>query len=509
MPTRRDFLKKTILGAAALPLASLCPERATAAGRKSNLVFILADDAGYGDFSCFGAVRIKTPNIDRLAAEGVLFTDAYAPFATCTPTRYSLLTGEYAWRKPGTNILPGDAALIIEPGRPTLPALMKQAGYITGAVGKWHLGMGDGNLDFNGEIKPGPLEVGFDYFFGMPATGDRVPCVYIENHRVVNLDPNDPIKVSYKNPVGDDPTGKTHPEQLKMKLSAGHDGTIVNGISRIGFMAGGRAARWKDEDMADTFTKKAVEFMEKHKREPFFLYFCAHDPHVPRVPHPRFRGSSGCGVRGDVIQEFDACVGQVMAALDRFDVAENTLVIVTSDNGGVVDDGYADGAVDDLDGHRPNGPLRGTKYSAYEGGVRVPFVARWPARIKPGQASKAVVCLIDMAATGAALAGTTLPVEAAPDSFNCLPAIADGAKSPRETLILDGRAIRRGEWKYVLKQRSKRQEGEEASSEPPGELYNLADDVGETKDLSNLHPDLTKEFYGKLTAARQAKRTRS
>jgi arylsulfatase A-like enzyme len=343
----------------------------------------------------------------------------------------------------------------------------------------------------------------------MPATGDRVPCVYIENHRVVNLDPSDPISVSYKNPVGDDPTGKSHPEMLKMKLSAGHDGTIVNGISRIGFMAGGKAARWKDEDMADTFTTKAVEFMEKHGREPFFLYFCAHDPHVPRVPHPRFRGSSGCGVRGEVIQEFDACVGRLMTALDRLGLAENTLVIVTSDNGGVVDDGYADGAVDDLNGHRPNGRLRGTKYSAYEGGVRVPFVARWPNRIKPGQASKEVVCLIDMAAAAAALAGTTLPADAAPDSFNCLSTIADGAKSPRETLILEGRAIRRGDWKYVLKQRPKRQEGKDASTENLGELYNLADDIGETKDLSNQQPDLAKELYGKLMAARQAKRTRS
>jgi arylsulfatase A-like enzyme len=509
MSTRREFLKNALVGAAALPLASLFLEKGAAGGRKPNLVFILADDAGYGDFSCYGATKIKTPNIDRLAAQGVRFVDAYAPFATCTPTRYSLLTGEYAWRKRGTNILPGDAALIIEPGRPTLPALMKNRGYATGAVGKWHLGLGDGNLDFNGEIKPGPLEVGFDYFFGMPATGDRVPCVYIENHRVVNLDPTDPIKVSYKNPVGDEPTGKSHPELLALKLSEGHDGTIINGISRIGFMTGGRAARWKDEDMADLFTKKAVKFIETHKDEPFFLYLCTHDPHVPRAPHARFRGTSGCGVRGDVLQEFDACVGDVIAELDRLGIADNTLVIVTSDNGGVVDDGYADGAEHDLNGHRPNGPLRGTKYSAYEGGVRVPFVARWPAKIKPGRVSKEIICLIDLAATGAALAGTTLPAEAAPDSFNCLPTIADGAQSPREALVLEGRAIRRGDWKYVLKQRTKKQEGEEASSESPGELYNLADDIGETKDLADKHPDLAKELYGKLIAARQAKRTRS
>ena len=501
-------MKNALLGAAALPLASLSLEKAARAGGLPNLVFILGDDIGYGDFGCYGATRIKTPNIDRLAGRGVRFTDAYAPSATCTPTRYSILTGEYAWRKKGTQILPGDAALIIEPGRPTLPALMKKAGYAPGAVGKWHLGLGEGNLDFNGEIKPGPLEIGFDYFFGMPATGDRVPCVYIENHRVVNLDPNDPIKVSYAKPVGDDPTGKTHPELLKLKLSAGHAGTIVNGISRIGFMAGGQAARWKDEEMADMFTRKAVEFIAKHKDGPFFLYFGTHDPHVPRVPHPRFRGTSGCGIRGDVIQEFDACVGEVMAALGRLGLADNTLVIVTSDNGGVVDDGYADGARRDLNGHSPNGPLRGTKYSAYEGGVRIPFIAYWPARIKQARVSKEVVCLIDMAATAAASAGVSLPAEAAPDSFNCLLTMTKKTKSPRETLILEGRAIRRGEWKYILREKPQKQEAKEGSEESAGELYNLADDIGETRDLAAKHPDLAKKLQAELMAARQAKRTR-
>jgi len=510
MPSRRDFLQTAVMGTAALPLASLVLKRPpAAAGRKPNLVFILADDGGYGDFGCYGATKIKTPNIDRLAVQGVRFTDAYAPNATCTPTRYSILTGEYAWRKPGTGILPGDAALIIEPGRPTLPALMKKAGYATGAVGKWHLGLGDGRLDWNGEIEPGPLEIGFDYFFGMPATGDRVPCVYIENRRVVNLDPADPIQVDYKTPVGDDPTGKTHPERLKMELSAGHDGTIINGISRIGFMSGGKAARWTDEDMAATFTRKAVEFIEKHKDGPFFLYFGTHDPHVPRVPHPRFRGTSGCGVRGDVIQEFDGSVGEVTAVLDRLGLAGDTLLIVTSDNGGVINDGYDDGADRDINGHRPNGPLRAGKYVAYEGGVRVPFLARWPGRIKPGTVSKQVISLVDLAATGAALAGTSLPVEAAPDSFNSLPAIADGAKSPRAALILEGRAIRKGDWKYVLKQQPKIKDGIEEAGAPVGELYNLADDIGETTDLAAKHPDVAKELRAALIAARSSKRTRS
>ncbi|HEY8503832.1 MAG TPA: sulfatase-like hydrolase/transferase, partial [Gemmataceae bacterium] len=327
------------------------PEPARTPG--PNIVLIYADDLGYGDVGCYGATRVKTPNIDRLAAQGLRFTDAHSPSATCTPSRYALLTGEYAWRRKGTGILPGDARLIIPTGRVTLPSLLKEAGYTTGVVGKWHLGLGDGELDWNREIKPGPLEVGFDYAFLIPATGDRVPCVYVENHRVVALDPTDPVRVSYGKPVGDEPTGRDHPELLKLKPSHGHDQTIVNGISRIGYMAGGKAARWKDEDMADDITRKAVAFIEKHKGEPFFLFFSTHDIHVPRVPHPRFRGKSDCGTRGDVIVQLDWCVGEILAALERQKLTDDTLVIFSSDNGPVVDDGYQDGAVEDLNGHKP------------------------------------------------------------------------------------------------------------------------------------------------------------
>jgi arylsulfatase A-like enzyme len=199
-----------------------------------NVVVILADDVGYGDLGCYGATRVKTPHLDRLAAEGIRFTDGHAASATCTPTRYALLTGQYPWRKRGTGILPGDAALIIEPGSTTLASVMRQAGYRTAAVGKWHLGLGAGNLDWNTEIKPGPREIGFDYSFLIPATGDRVPCVYVENQRVAGLNPSDPIRISYAAKVGDEPTGAERPELLKMKLTRGHDMTIVNGISRIG-----------------------------------------------------------------------------------------------------------------------------------------------------------------------------------------------------------------------------------------------------------------------------------
>ena len=270
-----------------------------------NVIIIYADDLGYGDVGCYGAKRVKTPNIDKLAAQGIRFLDAHAPSATCTPSRYAMLTGEYAWRQKGTGVLPGNAALIIQPGRLTLASLFKQAGYKTGVVGKWHLGLGKTGMDWNGDIKPGPLEIGFDYAFLMPATGDRVPCVYVENHRVVNLDLKDPIQVSFGQPIGNEPTGLKNPELLKLHPSHGHNQTIVNGISRIGYMSGGQSARWKDEDMADDFTRKAIAFIENHKAAPFFLYFATHDIHVPRVPHPRFVGKTDMGPRGDVIVQLD------------------------------------------------------------------------------------------------------------------------------------------------------------------------------------------------------------
>ncbi len=258
--SRRVFLKSIGWTAA----ACLLPGRAKAAEeRPRNVVFIYADDLGYGDVGCYGATKVATPNVDRLAREGVRFVNAHSASATCTPSRYAMLTGEYAWRRKGTGVLPGDARLIIEPGRTTLASLMKKAGYRTGVVGKWHLGLGAGELDWNKEIKPGPLEIGFDYCFLIPATGDRVPCVFVENHRVARLDPKDPIEVSYQKPIGDEPTGKDHPELLKMHPSHGHDQTIVNGISRIGYMSGGQAARWVDEDIADTITGEAVAFIEK------------------------------------------------------------------------------------------------------------------------------------------------------------------------------------------------------------------------------------------------------
>jgi hypothetical protein len=299
---RREFLRRAGIGC--LGFALPAPAGAGASPRP-NIVVIYADDLGYGDVSCYGASGVRTPHIDRLASRGRRFLNAHAPAATCTPSRYALLTGEYAWRRKGTSILPGDAALIIDPGRATLPSMLRAAGYETAAIGKWHLGLGKGSPDWNGEIAPGPLDVGFDYSFLIPATGDRVPCVFVEDGRVVGLDPTDPISVSYGAPVGSEPTGRERPDLLKVRPSHGHDQTIVNGISRIGYMSGGRSARWVDEEIADTITAKAVSFIERRRDRPFFLYFATHDIHVPRVPHPRFAGKSGMGPRGDAILELD------------------------------------------------------------------------------------------------------------------------------------------------------------------------------------------------------------
>ena len=470
-----------------------------------NIVLLYADDLGYGDLGCYGATKISTPNMDRLAQQGLRFTDGHSASATCTPSRFALLTGEYAWRKKGTEILPGDAALIIPTNRTTLPSMLQKAGYRTGLVGKWHLGLGGrGGPDWNGEIKPGPLEVGFDYCFMQPSTGDRVPCVYVENHRVVGLDPKDPIKVSYRQKIGDEPTGKENPELLKQALRAGHEGTIIDGISRIGFMTGGHAARWKDETKAEVLTAKALEFIQQNAEKPFFLKFSAHDPHAPRVPHPRFVGKSGCGTRGDVIMEFDWCVGQIVETLEKLKLTSNTIVIVTSDNGPVVGVGYEDGAIRDLNGHKPAGPLRGQKMSVYEGGTRVPFIVSWPGRIKPG-VSGALVSQVDFTASFAALTGQKIPKGDARDSENVLTALLGESQTGRSKLIEhDGYgmlALRDGQWKYIEPDKRQR-----ASYSPSGELYDLGKDLGEKNDLRASQPEIAKKLSEDLRNLKRAGR---
>jgi arylsulfatase A-like enzyme len=482
---------------------------------KPNIVIIYADDLGYGDVSCYGATRISTPNIDRFAQQGLRFTNAHCTSATSTPSRYSLLTGEYAWRKKGTGVLPGDASSIIQTGRVTLPSVLKKAGYATGVVGKWHLGLGpEGGPDWNGEIKPGPIDLGFDYNFIIPATGDRVPCVFVENRRVVGLDSKDPITVSYVKPIGDEPTGKDHPELLKMHPSHGHDQTIVNGISRIGFMSGGKSALWVDENIADVITAKAVGFIEANKDKPFFLYFATHDIHVPRVPNQRFAGKSGMGARGDAILEFDWSVGEILKKLDNLKLSGKTIIIITSDNGPVVDDGYKDEAVEKLNGHKPAGPLRGGKYSAFDGGTRVAFMIKWDGKIKPG-ISDALVSQIDFLSSFASLSGQTLTSDAAPDSFNQLDVLLGKSKTGREWIVehaSSGRlSIIKGEWKYIVPGPGVKlniNTNTETGNDIVPQLYNLKNDLGEKMNIASANPLIVKELSGLLQKIQDSGRTR-
>jgi len=485
------------------------------AADKPNIIVILADDIGYGDLSCYGAKMVQTPNLDRLAREGRRFMDAHSPAATCTPSRRAMITGRYSWRQPeGAHIAPGDEAITIKPGTFTLPGMLKQAGYKTGIVGKWHLGLGNaGGPDWNGDIKPSPLDLGFDYSFIMAATGDRVPTVFIENRRVVGLDPADPIKVSYQSKVGDEPTGSENPELLKLKHTHGHDMTIVNGVGRIGWMTGGQSARWKDEEMADTFSKKAIEFVEREQDRPFFLYYATHNIHVPRVPNPRYLGKSQCGTRGDAIVELDQAVGELLATLDRLKLADKTLVMFSSDNGGIMDDGYED--VGNFE-HPCNGTLRGYKGSLFEGGHRVPFLARWPGRIPADSRCDELITLLDLTATLAALTGQTIPPGAAIDSCNVLPALLGQPHDQpgRETFVahvggVAGKvplAIRQGQWKLITEggaRPSFKDANKSNKTPPPAEvrkpfLVNLAADPGESTNVAAAHPERVLEMKALL-----------
>ncbi len=477
-----------------------------------NIVVIYIDDLGYGDVGCYGATAVATPNIDRIAAEGCRFTDGHSSAATCTPSRYSLLTGEYAWRRKGTNIAPGDANAIIKPGRVTVASLLKQAGYRTAAIGKWHLGLGDGPIDWNKAITPGPLEIGFDESFLIPATGDRVPCVYVANHHVVGLDPNDPITVSFKEPTGDEPTGLKNPDLLKVDWDHGHNNSIVNGISRIGFMSGGKEARWVDEDMADVITRQAVSFIDRHRathqKQPFFLYFCTHDIHVPRAPHSRFAGMTSMGPRGDVIAELDWTVGEILETLDQHKIADDTLVIFTSDNGPVLNDGYKDLAVEKVGDHKPAGPLRGGKYSAFEGGTRVPFLTRWPKKIQKGITSDALVCQIDFLASFAAMTGEVLPNGAGPDSLNTLPALLGDSRIGRDHLVeqASALAIRVGSMKFIESNNGpalNKQVNIETGNASDVRLYDLSSDPGEKTNIAKQHPERVGEMAKLLQDIRQ------
>lgn len=472
-------------------------------GQKPNVIVIYVDDLGFGDLGCYGSKTIKTPNIDQLARKGLLFTQAHTTSATCTPSRYSLLKGEYAFRRKDTGVATGDASALIPAGQQTVATIFSKAGYNTAAIGKWHLGLGPlGGPNWNGKIEHGPLDIGFKEAFILPATGDRVPCVYIENDHVRNLDIKDPIEVNYLKKIGSMPTGKENPELLKMKHSHGHDNTIVNGVGRIGFMVGGKQALWDDEDMAQTLANKAKSFMIRNQKSPFFLYFATHDIHVPRIPHSRFLGKSGFGNRGDALLQLDDSVGQLMKTLDSLRLTSNTLVILTSDNGPVVDDGYIDGSKENLGLHQPAGILRGGKYSSFEAGTRVPFIVKWPKQVQAGK-SNALISQIDFLATMNQLLGTEYNENSAKDSKANLNAWLGKDKIGREYIIEQAGtlAIKKGDWKFIKSGKGARLNtlvNIELGNDSEDQLYNLKTDPTEKNNVSTAQKEKSAELKSLL-----------
>ncbi|QDT64266.1 sulfatase family protein [Calycomorphotria hydatis] len=484
---------------------------------RPNVVIIYGDDVGYGDVGAYGSEKIPTPNIDRLAEQGLVFTDGHCPASTCSASRFTMLTGILAHRR-NIRILGPESALPIKENEFTLPRVFQNAGYTTAVVGKWHLGLGAEGVknDWNSAVKPGPLEIGFDYSFLLPNTNDRVPCVYLENHHVVDLDPNDPISLGKQL----DPRSTVYPDARKnpeamtyYKSTHGHNQTVINGVGRIGVMFGGKDALWNDETMADVFIERTTEWLTNHRRtnpdQPFFLYFASQDIHVPRMPHPRFQGKTSLGYRGDAMVQLDWTTGQLMKLLEDQGVAENTMIIFSSDNGPVYNDGYDDGttvltSTEEVDrGHDGSGPYRGGKYQIYEGGTRVPFIVSWPARIKPGR-SDALVTHTDFIRSFANLLDVSVPADAAPDSQDAMAALLGDDSNGNQFLVEEARgiALREGPWKLILDKTNKKQK---AAREPYAgvALYNLNDDIGEQHNIADQHPDRVRRMSELLTQIKE------
>lgn len=467
-----------LLGCSVL-FAHADPESARAAEGnfvQPNLVLILADDLGYGDPGCYNpASRIPTPNIDRLAAQGMRFTDAHTPSAVCTPTRYGVLTGRYCWRSElKRGVLNGYSPLLIEPGRLTLASLLKQHGYSTACLGKWHLGLGTAKpVDYGQPLRPGPNAVGFDYFFGIPASLDMPPYVFVENARVT------------------EPLTATTPASAMRRLGG-------NGFWR----AGAIAPHFKHVDVLPVLTAKAVGFLQKQSKEkPFFLYFALTAPHTPWMPTENFRGKSSAGYYGDFVGQVDATVGRVMQALEQSGLAKNTLLLFTSDNG-------AHWLPQDIDQwkHRANDGWRGQKADIWDGGHRVPFLVRWPGRIQAGSTSQELICLTDLLATAAALVGQKLPPDAGEDSFDITPVFLgkNRSLSVHEAIVhhsADGTfGIRQGPWKLAMALGSHGfsipKDIKPRAGEARGQLYNLDMDPEEKNNLWLEKP----EIVDRLTA---------
>jgi len=473
-------------------------------GTKPNIIIVYMDDLGYGDVSYNGATKLQTPNMDAMAMAGMRFNNGYATSATCTPSRYALLTGVYPWREKRAKILPGTAPLIIGAQQMTIPKMLKQQGYQTAIIGKWHLGLGNGNVNWNELVSPGPNQVGFDYSYILAATQDRVPTVYIENGYVVGRDNNDPIEVSYEKNFEGEPTGLENPELLTMKWHHGHNSSIVNGIPRIGFMKGGNSAKWSDIDMADHFLNGVQKYIKDNKDKPFFLYYPMQQPHVPRTPHPRFKGLSELGPRGDAIVEADWCLGELKKTLEEEGILENTLIIFSSDNGPVLNDGYYDDSDVKNGTHTPWGPYRGGKYSLFEAGTRVPFFTYWKGKIKPG-VSDTMVSQLDLLSSLAQLVGSEVRTE---DSLPLLELLMGQSNYGRKEMVIEATsrtAFKRGDWVmippydgFAVNDKVKIELG----NDPEFQLYNLSNDVGQQNNLALQNPKKLQEMLLAFEAIR-------
>jgi arylsulfatase A len=444
---------------------------------RPNFVFILADDLGYGDLGCYNAQsKIPTPHCDRLAEHGIRFTDAHSPSAVCTPTRYGILTGRYSWRtRLKSGVLQGYDPVLIESGRLTVASLLKQHGYATAGIGKWHLGLGEVKpTDYDRPFTAGPNSAGFDYFFGIPSSLDFPPYVFVENDRVVER-----------------PTAMIEASEMRRRGGGGF------------WRAGAIAPGFKHEDVLPAITDKAAEFISRQtKARPFVLYFAASAPHTPWMPTAEFRGKSRAGYYGDFVHQTDAAIGRVLAELSARGLADNTLVVLTSDNGAH----WLPSDINQYE-HRANGSLRGQKADLWEGGHRVPFIARWPGKIKPGTTSDETVCLTDLFRTTAGILNIKLPADAGEDSFNVLPALL-GSKldTPRPPIVHqsgDGTlAIRQGPWKLctALGSRgfSEPRSPQATAGGPKGQLYNLADDPAESHNVWMENPEVVQRLTAVL-----------
>lgn len=475
---------------------------------KPNVIIINADDLGYGDLGVYGATKVETPNIDRLAREGRMFTDAHSASAVCSPSRYALLTGQYPSRENFWNAVFLRSPLVLDTSQTTIASLMKQAGYATAVIGKWHLGFGSQSpVNWNEELKPGPLEVGFDYYFGVPVVNSHPPFVYVENHKVVGLTDEDPMV------YGKDANTRYFDEKFGMD--------VIGGAKEA-------HEKYKDRMVGTTLKEKALEWVRKQRSDPFFLYFAPTNIHHPFTPAPEFIGSSEAGRYGDFVHELDWIVGEIMGALKDENLERNTLVIFTSDNGGMLNRG---GQTAWEAGHRMNGDLLGFKFDAWEGGHRVPFIARWPGVIESGTQSDLLVSNIDMLATLAAIVDQPLKREQQKDSNNILPALTGEAETPvREHLVIgpsqkSNLAIRKGNWIYISGQggggftetdvgdhslggppaflfthqeNSDIENGRIIGGAPPAQLYNLKEDPGQTQNLYEQYPKKVEELKGLL-----------